>query len=123
LFTLFLVQVVVDGSGKHQVTKVLEWGKGAGPFTLKPADFNFNIPHGLALAEDRGEVCVADRENGRVQCFDLEGKFVRSIKPAEFGARIFSVAYTPANGEEIHFSVGQLNTDEGSLHAQCIAHT
>ena len=93
-------QVTVEaGSGRHQVRKVLEWGKGAGPFTLKPADFNFNIPHGLALAEEASTLCVADRENGRVQCFDLEGNFVRSIKPKEFGSRIFSVAYTKAKGE------------------------
>ena len=90
---------VEAGSGRHQVQKVLEWGKGAGPFTLKPANFNFNIPHGLALAEDKGQLCVADRENGRVQCFDLEGNFVSSVQPAEFGARIFSVAYTKAKGE------------------------
>ena len=87
------------GTGRHQVRKVLEWGKGAGPFTLKPAKFNFNIPHGLALAEERDEICVADRENGRVQCFDLEGNFKKSVKPAEFGSRIFSVAYTKAKGE------------------------
>ena len=38
--------------------KVTEWGRGAGPFTLKPAAYNFNIPHGLALAEDKNEVGV-----------------------------------------------------------------
>ena len=93
--------------------KVTEWGRGAGPFTLKPAAYNFNIPHGLALAEDKNEVfvassiglpllpakvCVADRENGRVQCFDMDGEFVKTVKPPEFGSRIFSTAYTKANG-------------------------
>lgn len=92
-------QVTLAAGGRHQVEKVTEWGKGAGPFTLKPAKFNFNIPHGLALAEDKNQVCVADRENGRVQCFDLDGKFVSSIQPAEFGSRIFSAAYTKAKGE------------------------
>ena len=52
-------QVTVEqGSGRHQVQKVTEWGRGAGPFTLKPAAYNFNIPHGLALAEDKNEVFV-----------------------------------------------------------------
>ena len=44
------------------------------------------------------KVCVADRENGRVQCFDLDGEFVKTVKPSEFGSRIFSTAYTKANG-------------------------
>ena len=41
-----------------RLKKVTEWGRGAGPFTLKPAAYNFNIPHGLALAEDKNEVGV-----------------------------------------------------------------
>ena len=62
-------------------------------FTLQ-GPYNFNVPHGLALAEDRGEVCVADRENGRVQCFSSDtGEFTRTIQPRQFGARIFSIAY------------------------------
>ena len=93
--------VTVTPSGTHEVKKLFEWGKGSGPFTVKQGPNSFNIPHGLALAEDRGEVCVADRENGRVQCFSLDGDFTRSIKPEEFGSRIFSVAYTQAKGEII----------------------
>jgi len=94
--------VTVTPSGTHEVKKLFEWGKGSGPFTVKQGPNSFNIPHGLALAEDRGEVCVADRENGRVQCFSLDGDFTRSIKPEEFGSRIFSVAYTQAKGGQLH---------------------
>merc|ERR1719450_1441350 len=94
--------VTVTQSGTHEVKKLFEWGKGSGPFTVKQGPNSFNIPHGLALAEDRSEVCVADRENGRVQCFSLDGDFTRSIQPPEFGSRIFSVAYTPANGGQLH---------------------
>ena len=90
--------VTVDSTGAHIVKKVTEWGKGAGPFTINKGPNSFNIPHGLALAEDKGEICVADRENGRVQCFTLDGDFTRSIQPEEFGSRIFSVAYTKAKG-------------------------
>ena len=92
--------VTVDSStGAHNVKKIMEWGKGAGPFTVNKGPNSFNIPHGLALAEDKNEVCVADRENGRVQCFTLDGEFARSIQPEEFGSRIFSVAYTKARGK------------------------
>ena len=53
-----------------------------------------NIPHKLVLLEDRGEVCVADRENGRVQCYSAQnGEFVQTIQPAQFGSRIFGIAY------------------------------
>jgi len=91
--------VTVDRNGLHQVKKLFEWGKGAGPFTITKGPNSFNIPHGLALVEDRNEICVADRENGRVQCFTLDGDFTRSIQPEEFGSRIFSVAYTKAKGQ------------------------
>ena len=33
-----------------------------------------------------------------MQCFDLDGEFVKTVKPAEFGSRIFSTAYTKAKG-------------------------
>ncbi|XP_076055951.1 peptidyl-glycine alpha-amidating monooxygenase B-like isoform X2 [Oratosquilla oratoria] len=66
---------------------------------LNPAPGTFSVPHALTLAEDQGEVCVADRENGRVQCFTTsEGTFTRQFKFNEWGGRLFSVAYTPAMG-------------------------
>ena len=39
-------------------------------------------------------VCVADRENGRVVCFDTDGKFVRALKPEGLGGRIFGISYS-----------------------------
>lgn len=51
---------------------------------------------------DRKEVCVADRENGRIQCFLAEtGEFVKEIKKDEFGGKVFAIAFTPAEGELI----------------------
>ncbi len=32
----------------------------------------FNVPHALALAQDKDLLCVADRENSRVQCFKVQ---------------------------------------------------
>jgi DNA-binding beta-propeller fold protein YncE len=52
-----------DAAGK----KVSEWGsKGDGPG-------QFNNPHGIAFGPDRN-IYVADRENGRLQWFDMNGK-------------------------------------------------
>ncbi|KAG0719757.1 Peptidyl-glycine alpha-amidating monooxygenase [Chionoecetes opilio] len=67
-----------------------------------PAPGTFSIPHALTLADNEGEVCVADRENGRVQCFTTTlGKFARQFKFDAWGNRLFSVSYTPAFGGKI----------------------
>ncbi|XP_070844391.1 peptidyl-glycine alpha-amidating monooxygenase isoform X1 [Chaetodon trifascialis] len=59
----------------------------------------FRIPHSLVFIPDRREVCVADRENGRIQCFIAEtGEFVKEIKKEEFGGEVFAITYSPAGG-------------------------
>lgn len=56
------------------------------------------IPHSLTLAEDKEMICVADRENGRILCFNMQnGTFIYEINLQLF-QRIFSVAYTPTAG-------------------------
>ena len=40
-----------------------------------PEVYNFNIPHKLALIESLNLICVADRENGIVQCFNSTNGF------------------------------------------------
>uniref|UniRef100_A0A672HE35 Peptidylglycine alpha-amidating monooxygenase n=1 Tax=Salarias fasciatus TaxID=181472 RepID=A0A672HE35_SALFA len=58
-----------------------------------------NIPHSLAFLPDKEEVCVADRENGRIQCFLAgNGEFVKEIKREEFGGQVFAITYSPAGG-------------------------
>lgn len=71
-----------------------------GTYGHRPAPYQFQVPHALTLAEDRGLVCVADRENGRVQCFfSHNGTFVHEIASETFGTRVFSVAYSPTKGK------------------------
>ena len=56
-----IVEYTPDGE------KVREWGKhGSGPG-------EFNLPHSIAV-DRQGAVYVADRENGRVQRFDVSGR-------------------------------------------------
>jgi len=51
-----------------QGKKVREWGAaGTGPG-------QFRLPHSIQVSPN-GEVYVADRENGRIQRFDLEGRY------------------------------------------------
>ncbi|XP_010781060.1 peptidyl-glycine alpha-amidating monooxygenase B-like [Notothenia coriiceps] len=65
----------------------------------------FRIPHSLVFLPDRQEVCVADRENGRIQCFIAQtGEFVKEIKKEEFGGEVFAITYSPA-GDGLIFAV------------------
>jgi hypothetical protein len=70
---------ISDGYGNARVLeyspdgkRVREWGKpGTGPG-------EFKLPHSIQIDEN-GVVYVADRENGRIQKFDLNGKFLGEI--------------------------------------------
>jgi DNA-binding beta-propeller fold protein YncE len=52
-----------------QGRKIREWGSaGTGPG-------QFNLPHSIQIDEN-GVIYVADRENGRIERFDLQGKYL-----------------------------------------------
>jgi DNA-binding beta-propeller fold protein YncE len=71
---------VADGEGNSRVLKfnkngnvLLGWGmKGSGPG-------QFDLPHSIAV--DGDQVYVGDRENARIQIFDLSGHYIREWKP------------------------------------------
>ncbi|XP_050345490.1 peptidyl-alpha-hydroxyglycine alpha-amidating lyase 1-like isoform X3 [Nymphalis io] len=91
-----IVKFAADG------TKILQWGKrfGGGPFVLK-------VPHALALAEDRGELCAADREHGRLACFRADsGAFTVAFRHWLVGPRLFSLAYAPVHGGRLYIVNG-----------------
>ena len=68
-----------DSAGK----KVTEWGsKGDGPG-------QFNNAHGIAFGPDRN-LYVADRENGRLQWFDMNGKF---LGMRTYGGQFYNVVF------------------------------
>lgn len=70
-----------DAAGK----KVRQWGaKGKG-------NGEFNLVHDISLSADN-ILYVADRESGRVQWFDLEGKY---LGQKHFGGQLFSAAVAP----------------------------
>ncbi|XP_063036616.1 peptidyl-glycine alpha-amidating monooxygenase isoform X3 [Melospiza melodia melodia] len=73
---------------------VMQWGEESSLDRSGPGQFR--IPHSLALIPDLSQLCVADRENGRIQCFRLEtGEFTREIKHKAFGRELFAVSYGP----------------------------
>ncbi|XP_068944195.1 peptidyl-glycine alpha-amidating monooxygenase isoform X2 [Petaurus breviceps papuanus] len=73
---------------------ISQWGEESSGNNPKPGQFQ--VPHSLTLVPHFGQLCVADRENGRIQCFKMETKeFVREIKHPAFGRNVFAISYTP----------------------------
>lgn len=70
---------ITDGYGNNRVLEytasgheVREWGHpGTGPG-------EFHLPHAIQISS-AGTVYVADRENGRIELFDLDGHFLRAF--------------------------------------------
>jgi streptogramin lyase len=68
--------IISDGYGNARILeytsdgkRVREWGShGTGPG-------QFHLPHSIVIDED-GIIFVADRENGRIERFDLDGKYL-----------------------------------------------
>ncbi|KAM9253764.1 peptidyl-glycine alpha-amidating monooxygenase isoform 13-T14 [Dugong dugon] len=73
---------------------ITQWGEASSGSNPNPGQFS--VPHSLALVHHLGQLCVADRENGRIQCFRTDTKeFVREIKHASFGRSVFAISYIP----------------------------
>jgi len=70
---------ITDGYGNARVLeytpdgkRVKQWGEhGVGPG-------QFHLPHAIQIGPD-GVIYVADRENGRIETFDLDGRFLGEI--------------------------------------------
>lgn len=74
--------------------KILEWGRETS-FIHPPGNYELNVPHALTLVEDKGLVCTADRENGRVVCYRVDnGEYVMQMSSNVMGPHIYSVAYS-----------------------------
>lgn len=64
-------------------------------FVAALGPFNLFVPHSLTLNEARNHLMVADRENSRILCYDVNGVFVHEIRDDN---RMFAVAYSSALG-------------------------
>lgn len=117
---------VADGYCNGRVMKfspegrlILSWGKNSfaltRTFTLPagpvPENF-FAIPHALTYAADRNLLCVADREQGRIQCFDAtDGTFKAMYDNPAIGSRLFSVKYNQLDGG-LFYVINGLNPEQ-----------
>uniref|UniRef100_A0A3B1KK87 Peptidylglycine alpha-amidating monooxygenase n=1 Tax=Astyanax mexicanus TaxID=7994 RepID=A0A3B1KK87_ASTMX len=103
---------VSDGYCNTRILKFSPEGKylsdwGAGSLDRRRR-VPFQIPHSLAFVPDKRELLVADRENGRVQCFMADtGEFVKEIKRDEFGGEVYAVSYAPVQGGLIYVVNGE----------------
>jgi peptidylamidoglycolate lyase len=91
---------VSDGYCASRVLKYDKSGKLIGQFGTD----DFQIAHSLALAEDLDLICVADRENMRILCYNAGlkdpaklGEPEREYNDESLG-RIFAIAYSPLDG-------------------------
>lgn len=92
---------------------IMQWGEESSPSEI-PKPGQFFIPHSLAFVPALGQLCVADRENGRIQCFTAQsGEFLREIRHPEFGERLFAVSYTPNNGGQLYAINGETLVGRG----------
>lgn len=102
---------VADGYCHSKIIKyskdraeILRWGENSfqgHSYPVAPQNF-FAVPHSLTIADDLNLLCVADRENGRVQCFNCSnGTFHSQFHSPVIGDRLFSVAYLPKDGGQL----------------------
>jgi sugar lactone lactonase YvrE len=99
---------ITDGYGNARVLeytaegkRVKQWGKAG------TAPGEFNLPHAIQI-DGQGILYVADRENGRIEKFDLNGNFLGAI--AHLG-RIYSFKLA---GGALWASMGPFNRPPGS---------
>ena len=125
---------VADGYCNSRIVMFSAQGKYLGEFGQSSSESYlerssqpiFNIPHKITYAKEAKMLCVADRENGRIQCFSFEPKKPNSNEADEtgmilngaiklkfviedplFNGRLFSLDYSPIRGGIIVAVSGQ----------------
>ncbi|KAK0425848.1 hypothetical protein QR680_009425 [Steinernema hermaphroditum] len=119
---------VADGYCNSRVMKFDKSGKVLAVFGRPPSDLpsvegEFLVPHSLALIEDMNLICVADRENERIQCFSAglaEG--LRSIPTGIFITGAEDIGRVYAIREKEHYLIGVTDSKaEAPLESQLFA--
>ena len=103
---------VADGYGNSRIAKFAGDGKFLKAWGKKGRkDGQFYIPHGVFW--DQGKLYVADRENGRLQIFDADGKHEATWKNTGYPYGLY-----PRRGGLTYLADGEKG-DLRSLHKHC----
>ncbi|KAI1721589.1 NHL repeat domain-containing protein [Ditylenchus destructor] len=120
---------VADGYCNSRIMKFNKEGKLIASFGSQnsanpPQVGEFFVPHSLALIEDLNLLCVADRENRRIQCFAAglsEGQHFhpRAFVPTgTFFTKAENIGRVFAIREKQHYLVGVTDHDETDVEPQ-----
>jgi hypothetical protein len=107
---------VADGYCNSRIARFNRQGVFVSEWSSKHAGMpsHFLIPHSLALHESNNLICVADRENYRVQCFDLNGNQIHDVSSPQFGP-LYSVGFAASNGSVLYASNGYNSRSDTQL--------
>jgi len=114
---------VADGYCNARILKYNKKGEliaefGSANSDSPPLDGEFWTPHSLALIEDLDLLCVADRDNERIQCFSA-GLGRRSIPTGIFFTKAEGIGRVFAIREREHYLIGVTDSDSsGQIDAQ-----
>ncbi len=95
-----------DNSRVHRLDSEGKLIKSWGTIGTDPGEFN--VPHNLALIDDE-EVIVCDRENYRVQVFDLDGNYSR-----EWPVHKAVAVEVTGTGDDVRIYVAEQGPTKGS---------
>lgn len=99
---------ITDGYGNARVLEFTRNGKRIKPWgKLGTGPGEFNLPHAIQI-DGKGTIYVADRENGRIEEFNLNGKYLGEIPNL---GRIYSLKLV---GKVLWASMGPFNQPPGS---------
>jgi len=103
---------VADGYCNHRIVKLDSNGKYLNEYKMPSRAKKLQIPHSLTLIESLNLICVADRENGRIVCFDTgtddsenEGKVVGIIDHPTMKT-VYAITYDALSGDRLYAVTG-----------------
>ncbi|VDK86559.1 unnamed protein product [Litomosoides sigmodontis] len=115
---------VSDGYCNSRIIKFDQSGKFLAEFRHsngfgRAIDSQFSTPHSIALIEDLNLICVADRENERIQCFSAGmGSEQRALPTGMLITKAESVGRIYAIREKKHYLIGVTESDGEGIEPQ-----
>lgn len=75
---------------------------------LQSSVYSLSVPHALVYVDNTKEICVADREHGRIVCYNCySGSFASQYQFRDVtGGRLFSLTYSPVDGGKFYIVNG-----------------